>query len=150
MGLAVLITRLLRLDHAFWVVLGVLPVLSATGTSATRVFWQQQGGTTVGCLVGAFLLTIVGAHEMGYWLILPFIVFAATYASNAVGFMIGQAAFTVLAVVLFCILLPQATQVGMLRVEDIAIGGALSLGVGSLRRLGESRPLHCMRKAVQV
>jgi|GEM_PF-4182114 len=104
MGLAVLLTRLLKVEHAFWVVLGVLPVLSAKETSATRTFWQEQGGTLIGCLVGASLVTSIGAHQGWYWLTLPFIVFASAYAYSAVGFMAGQAAFTVFAVVLFCIL----------------------------------------------
>jgi Fusaric acid resistance protein-like len=140
MGLAVLLTRLLKVDHAFWVVLGVLPVLNAKGTSATRTFWQEQGGTLIGCLVGASLVASIGAHQGWYWLTLPFIVFASAYAYSAVGFMAGQAAFTVFAVVLFCILLPQRRHIGILRVEDIAIGGAVSLVVGSLRRLGKARP----------
>jgi uncharacterized membrane protein YccC len=139
MGLAVLLTRLLKVEHAFWVVLGVLPVLSAKETSATRTFWQEQGGTLIGCLVGASLVTSIGAHQGWYWLTLPFIVFASAYAYSAVGFMAGQAAFTVFAVVLFCILLPQQRHIGILRVEDIAIGGAVSLVVGSLRRLGKAR-----------
>jgi len=147
MGLAVLLTRLLKLDHAFWVVLGVLPVLSAKGTSATRTFWQQQVGTLIGCLVGSSLVAIIGAHQGWYWLTLPFIIFASTYAASAVGFMAGQAAFTVFVVVLFCILLPQQGHVGILRVEDIAVGGALSLVMGSLRRLGEGRHLDCLRRA---
>jgi len=135
MGLAVLLTRLLKVEHAFWVVLGVLPVLSVSGTSATRTFWLEQGGTVIGCLVGASLVAIIGANHRWYWLILPFIVFASIYAYSGVGFMAGQAAFTVFAVVLFCIL-PQQRHIEILRVEDIAIGGAVSLIVGSLRRLG--------------
>jgi hypothetical protein len=140
LGLAVLLTRLLKLDHAYWVVLGVLPVLSARGASATRTFWQEQAGTLIGFLVGAALVALIGANQTWYWLILPIVVFVSAYASSAVGFIAGQAAFTVFAVVLFGILLPQQRHVGLLRVEDIAIGGAVSLVVGSLRRLGEGRP----------
>jgi hypothetical protein len=54
--------------------------------------------------------------------------------------MAGQASFTVFAVSLFCILSPHQGNVGILRVEDIAFGGAVSLIVGSLRRLGEATP----------
>ncbi len=150
LGLAVLLTRLLKLDHAFWVVLGVLPVLSAKATSATRAFWQEQAGTLIGFLVGAALVALIGAHQAWYWLTLPIVVFVSAYASSAVGFIAGQAAFTVFAVVLFCILLPQQRHVGLLRVEDIAIGGAVSLVVGSLRRLGQGRPVDCLRRAVQI
>jgi hypothetical protein len=77
------------------------------------------------------------ANQAWYWLGLPFIVLASAYAYSAGGFVAGQAAFTVFAVFLFCILLPQQRHVGISRVEDIAIGGAVSLVVGSLRNLGE-------------
>jgi uncharacterized membrane protein YccC len=138
------------LDHAFWVVLGVLPVLSARGTSSTRRFLQEQAGTLIGFLMGAALVALIGAHPTWYWLTLPIVVFVSAYASSAVGFIAGQAAFAVFAVVLFCILLPQQRHVGLLRVEDIAIGGSVSLVVGSLRRLGEGRSLDCLRRAVRV
>jgi hypothetical protein len=61
----------------------------------------------------------------------------ARITSNAVGFMAGQAGFTLFAVVLFCILTPLQKQVGVLRVEDIALGGAIGLLVCSLQRLGD-------------
>jgi hypothetical protein len=139
MAFAVILTRLLKLDHAFWVFLGVLPVVCARGSSPTRTFWEQQVGTLAGCLIGAILVEIIGTREAWYWAILPLTVFASAYASSAIGFMAGQAAFTVFAVVLFCILLPHQGEVGILRVGDIAIGGAMSLVAVSLRRVGEIR-----------
>jgi hypothetical protein len=150
LGLAILLTRLLKLDHAFWVVLGVLPVLSAKATSATRTFWQEQAGTLIGFLVGAALVALIGTPQAWYWLTLPIVAFVSAYASSAIGFIAGQTAFTVFAVVLFCILLPQQRHVGLFRVEDIAIGSAVSLVVGSLRRLGQGRPLDCLQRAVQI
>lgn len=135
LGLAVLLTRLLKVEHAFWVVLGVLPLLSASGASAVRTFWREQAGTLIGFLVSAIVVAIIGPHRAWYWIILPFVVFASTYAASAVGLVAGQAAFTLFAVVLFCILLPQQTSAGLLRLEDIAIGGAVSLMVGALLRL---------------
>jgi hypothetical protein len=136
LALAVLLARLLKVDHAFWIVLGVLPVLSAQAGSAARKFWQEQAGTLIGFLVGALVVTAVGTQQTWYWLILPFVVFGSAYAAGAIGFVAGQAAFTVFVVVLFCILLPQQGQVGILRVEDIAMGGAVSLLVSLVRRLG--------------
>jgi hypothetical protein len=65
---------------------------------------------------------------------LPFVVFGSVYAASAVGVTAGQAAFTLFAVVLFCILLPQQRQAGLLRLEDILIGGAVSLALRSLLR----------------
>jgi hypothetical protein len=140
MGLAVLLTRLMKVEHAFWVVLGVLPVLNVTQTSAARTFWKEQAGTLIGFLIGAFLVAVIGAHQPWFWLILPVITFAAAYAASAIGFMSGQAGFTVFTVVLFCILLPQQNDVGIRRVGDIALGGAVSLVVSLVRRAGERRP----------
>jgi hypothetical protein len=137
MGFAVLITRLFKVEHAFWVVLGVLPVLSATSRSAARTFWQEQAGTLMGFSLSALLVAVIGADQAWYWLIMPFLVFAAAYAASTLGCLEGQAAFTLFAVVLYCILLPQDRHAGILRLEDIAIGGAVSLVVGSLLRSGE-------------
>jgi hypothetical protein len=95
------------------------------------------------------VVTIVGPHEAYYWLILPFLVFGSTYAATAVGLIAGQAAFTLFAVVLFCILLPQQTQTGLVRLEDIAIGGAVSLAVGALLRLGECGSVSRMWSGVK-
>ncbi|MBV9171548.1 MAG: FUSC family protein [Chloroflexi bacterium] len=139
LALAVLVTRLLRLDHQFWVVLGVVPVLSAKTTAAARTFWHEQAGTVTGFLVGAALVAVIGASQIWYWLVLPWVVFASAYASTAIGFVAGQAAFTVFAVVLFGILAPQQESVGFVRVEDIAIGGAISLAVAVVQQLGQRR-----------
>jgi Fusaric acid resistance protein-like len=138
MGLAVLVARLFSLDHAFWVVLGVVPVLAVPQTSAAQTFGRQQTGTLLGVLCGILLVSAVGSHQLGYWIILPFTVLVATYLSSAVGFMAGQAAFTVFAVVLFCILAPLQRHVGIVRIEDIAIGGAISLIVGSCQPFAQS------------
>jgi len=136
-GLAVLLTRLIRVEHAFWVVLGVLPVLNASH-GVGRGFFQEQAGAIVGFLISAVVVSIIGEHQLWYWLILPLVVFLSTYAASALGLMGGQIGFTVFAVVLFCILLPQQRPSGVLRLEDIAIGGAVSLVVGALLRLGQS------------
>jgi hypothetical protein len=87
----------------------------------------------IGFSISVAVVAIIGSHQMWYWLLLPFIVFGSAYAASALGLVAGQAAFTLFAVVLFCILLPRQ-QAGALRLEDIAIGGAVSLIVGLLRR----------------
>jgi hypothetical protein len=150
LGFAVLLTRLLKVEHAFWVVLGVLPVLSASGGSAVWTFWQEQAGTLIGFLASALMVAIIGPHWAWYWLILPFVVFGSTYAASAFGLMAGQAAFTLFAVALFCILLPQQSEAGLLRLEDIAIGGAVSLAVGALLRLGERGSASRVRRMVNA
>ncbi len=138
-SLVVLLTRVARVDHAFWVILGVLPVLN-TKIGAARTFWQQQAGTVLGYAIGALVVAIVGGQQVWYWLILPLCVFGSAYASTAVGLLAGQAAYTVFVVVMFCILIPQERASGIARLEDIAIGGAVSLAVASLLRLGNVTP----------
>jgi Fusaric acid resistance protein-like len=149
LGLAVLLTRLMKVEHAFWVVLGVLPVLNSSGGVA-RTFWQEQSATLAGFLMSALVVAVIGEHQAWYWLILPLVAFGSTYAASALGFMAGQAAFTVFAVVLFCILLPHQERSGLLRLEDIALGGAVSLAAGALIRLGERRSLDRPHSAVKV
>jgi uncharacterized membrane protein YccC len=137
MGLAVLIARLLGLHHAFWVVLGVVPILSMQNIPAACTFRHQQAGTLFGFLVGAVVVASIGAHQSWYWIALPCVVFVSVYSSSAVGFTAGQAGFAAFAVVLFCILTPLQREVGVVRIEDIFIGGAISLLVGSLGHIGQ-------------
>jgi hypothetical protein len=134
MGLAILLTRFLKVEHSFWVVLGVLPVLNVMQRSATRIFWKEQAGTLIGFMIGVSLVAVIGEHQLGYWLLLPVITFAAAYAASAVGFISGQAGFTIFAIILFCILSPQQKDVGIWRLEDIALGGAISLVVSFVGR----------------
>jgi uncharacterized membrane protein YccC len=150
LGLAVLLTRLLKVEHAFWVVLGMLPVLNAGQSSAARAFWQEQAGTLIGFLVSAAVVAIIGQHIAWYWLILPFVVFGSVYAAGGSSLIPGQAAFTVFAVVLFCILSPNQKQAGILRLEDIAIGGAVSLAVGALVRRGRGASADRLEDAAKA
>jgi hypothetical protein len=49
-----------------------------------------------------------------------------------VSFLAGQAAFTVVLFILFNILAPAGWQIGLVRLEDVALGGASSLVIGLL------------------
>jgi uncharacterized membrane protein YccC len=140
MGLAVLIAGVFKLEHGFWVVLGILPVLRASDTTKARTFLQEQGGTLAGFISSAVLVALVRSHREIYWIALPIIAFGAAYLSTAVGFVAGQAAFTLFVVVVLNILAPLGFRVGILRLEDIAIGGTISLILGvvypSRRKVG--------------
>jgi hypothetical protein len=131
-GLAVLIGGLFKVEHGFWIVLGILPVLRASDTAGARTFLQEQGGTLAGFIVSAALVFLAGSHREIYWITLPITVFVAAYASAAGGFVAGQAAFTLFIVVLLNVLAPLGFRAGMMRVEDIAIGGVISLVLGTV------------------
>ena len=132
LGLAVFVADLTEVQHAFWVALGALSVLRTsalnTGTSALRALL----GTLIGFLVGAALMWITGVNVPALWVLWPISVFLAGFAPSAIGFAAGQAAFTVAVVVLFNIIAPTGWTVGLVRIEDVAIGCAVGLVVGLL------------------
>jgi uncharacterized membrane protein YccC len=132
LALAVYIARQTGLQHGFWVVLGTLSVLRSNALATGRTILSALAGTAVGIVVGALLVIAIGTHEAVLWGVLPIAVLLAAYAPRAISFAAGQAGFTVVLFVLFNIIQPVGWSVGLVRVEDVAIGFAISLGVGLL------------------
>jgi uncharacterized membrane protein YccC len=66
------------------------------------------------------------------WLALPITVFLAAYAATTVGFVLGQAAFSVNLIIVFNLISPAGWQVGLVRIEDVAVGAAVSIVAGVL------------------
>ena len=132
LGLAVLIASLTGVQHAFWVVLGTLSVLRSSALSTGQNVLRGLLGTVVGFVVGAALVTLVGTNTTVLWLLLPPAVLFAGLAPAAISFAAGQAAFTLTLLILFNILAPEGWQIGLVRIEDVAIGSAVSLAVGLL------------------
>ncbi len=132
LALAVLVGRLSNLQDGFWIVLGTMSVLrsSAVSTSAT-VAWALLG-TLAGIVVGGLIVIAVGGDHGVLWAVLPLAVLLAAYAPQAISFAAGQAAFTLVVLVLFNLLQPSGWKVGLVRVEDVAIGAGVSLLVGVL------------------
>jgi uncharacterized membrane protein YccC len=64
--------------------------------------------------------------------VLPVAVLVAAYAPGTAPFVVGQAAFTVTVAILFNLLAPVGWKVGVVRIEDVAIGCAVSVAVGIL------------------
>jgi uncharacterized membrane protein YccC len=130
--IAVYVAQRASLQHAFWVVLGTLSVLrsNALGTGATIV--QAVAGTAAGIIAGGLVISAIGVDRGSLWALLPFAVFLAAYAPRAISFAAGQAGFTAALLVLFNIIQPTGWKVGLVRVEDVAIGFTISLLVGLL------------------
>jgi uncharacterized membrane protein YccC len=130
LSLAVLIGQLADVQHAFWIVLGTLSVLrsSALGTVASAL--QSLIGTTIGIVVGGALVFAIGSDEILFWIVFPPAMLLAAYAPRAISFAAGQAGFTVVILILFNLMEPTGWQVGLVRVEDVAIGLAISVVVG--------------------
>jgi hypothetical protein len=129
---AVYIAQRSGLQHSFWVVLGTLSVLRSNALSTGWSVVSALAGTAAGIVLGATLVIAIGTHEHVLWGVLPVAVLFAAYAPRAISFAAGQAAFTVVLFVLFNIIQPTGWTVGLVRIEDVAIGFAISLGVGLL------------------
>jgi uncharacterized membrane protein YccC len=129
---AVAVAKLTGVQHAFWVVLGTLSVLRTSATATGQTALRGLAGTVAGFAVGAALLVGIGTNPTALWIVFPLAVVIAAYTPGTAPFLVGQAAFTVTIVVLFNLLAPAGWQVGLLRVEDVAIGCAVSLVVGFL------------------
>ncbi len=128
---AVAIASLSGVQHGFWVALGTLSVLRTTAASTGSTALRALAGTAVGFAAGALLLLAIGTGPAALWTVLPIAVFVASYAPGTAPFAVGQAAFTVTIVVIFNLLAPAGWRVGLLRIEDVAIGCAVSLVVGA-------------------
>jgi uncharacterized membrane protein YccC len=130
--IAVYVAQRAGVQHAFWVVLGTLSVLRSNALATGSIILQAVIGTAAGIVVGVGLLLAIGSNEQVLWAVLPLAVLLAAYAPQAVSFAAGQAGFTVVVLILFNIIQPTGWTVGLIRVEDVAIGFAISLGVGLL------------------
>jgi uncharacterized membrane protein YccC len=132
LGLAVFVADLSGVQHSFWVVLATLSVLRSNALNIGQNALRGLGGTLVGFVIGAVLLAVIGTSATVLWVLLPFAILVAGFAPAAISFAAGQAAFTVTLVILFNIIAPAGWKVGLVRVEDIAIGCVVSLVVGLL------------------
>jgi uncharacterized membrane protein YccC len=132
LALAVLVADLTSVQHGFWVVFGALAVLRSNALSTGQNVLRGLVGTTVGFIVGGGLVALVGTNTTLLWVILPIAVLLGGLAPSAISFAAGQAAFTLTLLVLFNLLVPEGWRLGLIRVEDVAIGGIVSLAVGLL------------------
>jgi len=129
-GLAVFVADLVDAQNAFWVVLGTLSVLRSNAIGTEGSVFSAMLGTVAGIIVGGGVLFLIGDHHALLWVVLPIAVLFAAYATQAISFTAGQAGFSVLVMVLFNLIEPIGLEVGLVRVEDVALGCAVSLLVG--------------------
>ncbi len=132
LAVAVAVARMTGVPHAFWVALGTISVLrsNALGTGATAL--RAVAGTVLGFAIGTAIMLGVGAHTDALWFILPLAVLFAGAAPAVISFTAGQAGFTIMVIVLFNILVPAGWKVGLVRLEDVALGCVVSVVVGLL------------------
>ena len=144
LALAVFLARLTGQQQGFWIVLGALSVLrsNALSTGATAV--RALLGTVVGIVIGGAIIVGIGTNPTILWFLLPIAVFVAAFTPEVVSFVVGQAAFTVTVIILFNIIAPKGWRIGVLRIEDIALGCLASVDrrcavLAAWRRCGARR-----------
>ena len=132
LALAVAVIEVTNVQHGFWVVLGTLSVLrsNALGTGATAL--RAVGGTALGFIAGSVITIGVADHSALLWALLPLAVLVSGVAPSMISFVAGQAAFTLVVIILFNIIEPVGWRVGLTRFEDVAIGCGVSIVVGLL------------------
>ncbi len=132
LGLAVLVAKLTGVQHSFWVVFGTLAVLRSNALSTGQNVVRGMLGTAAGFIIGAALVALIGTNTTLLWVLLPLAVLLAGLAPATISFAAGQAAFTLTLLILFNILQPIGWRIGLVRIEDVALGSAVSLVVGLL------------------
>lgn len=132
LGLAVLIAEISGVQHSFWVVFGAMAVLRSNAVQTGQNALRAILGTAAGIVVGGALIYTMGSDTTVFWILLPFAVVFTGLAPAAVSFAAGQAGFTAALLILFNIIAPVGWSIGLVRIEDVAIGCAVSIGAGLL------------------
>jgi hypothetical protein len=132
LALAVLVADVSNVQHGFWVVFGALSVLRSNALATGQNTLRAVLGTSAGFVIGGALVYAIGTSTTVLWILLPFVVLFAGIAPAAISFTAGQAAFTMVLLILFNIIAPAGWTIGLIRVEDVAIGCAVSLFAGLL------------------
>jgi uncharacterized membrane protein YccC len=132
LALAVAITHLFPVQHGFWVVLAAMSVLRSSALSTGTKVLRAVVGTALGFIIGAVLIEFIGVEPAVLWAVLPIVAFLAAFVPDIWSFAAGQAAFTMLVLIVFNLIHPTGWQVGLIRIEDIAVGGAVGVLVSLL------------------
>ncbi len=132
LALAVAVTHLHLVEHGFWVVVGTMLVLSSSALSTRTKVVQAVVGTVLGIVLGGVLLGALGAQPVVLWLLVPITVFASTYLPRFVSFTAAQAAGALGLLVILNLTAPAGWRLGLLRIEDIAMGAAVGMGASLL------------------
>ncbi|MHA3024599.1 FUSC family protein [Mycobacterium sp. BMJ-28] len=132
LALAVGVTHLFPLQNGLWVVLGAMSVLRSSAlTTGTRVV-RAVTGTVIGFGLGAAFIALMGVDPLVMWLTLPVVAFGSAFVPEVASFIAGQAAFTMMVVIIFNLIHPIGWRVGLIRVEDVIIGALVGVVVSLL------------------
>ena len=98
---AAAVVSIADLSHGYWVILGVISVLRIDAAATGRQAARALTGTLVGVVIGFFVLLALNPYPAAVWLLAPIAAFMAAWSSRAIGFAVGQGAFSFFVLVLF-------------------------------------------------
>lgn len=132
LALAVAATIVFPLENGFWVVLGAMSVLRSSAlTTGTRVV-RAVTGTAIGFVLGVIVIELVGVDPVVMWTLLPVVAFGSAFVPEVASFIAGQAAFTMMVLIIFNLIAPTGWSVGLIRVEDVVVGAMVGVVVSLL------------------
>jgi Fusaric acid resistance protein-like len=132
LALAVAVTHLFPVEHGFWVVLGALSVLRSSALTTGTKMLRAVLGTGIGFVLGAALINAVGVDPAVLWMLMPVVVFGSAFVPEVASFTAGQAAFTMMVLIFFNLIVPTGWSVGLIRVEDVIVGALVGVVVSLL------------------
>ncbi|MGX9789056.1 FUSC family protein [Mycobacterium sp. MMS18-G62] len=132
LAVAVAVTHLFPVQHGFWVVLAAMSVLRSSAlTTGTRVL-RAVTGTVIGFVLGVVVIEVVGVDRAVMWMLLPVVAFGSAFVPEVASFIAGQAAFTMMVLINFNLIVPTGWRVGLIRVEDVLVGALVGVIVSVL------------------
>lgn len=132
LALAFVVTLVLPVQNALWVVLGALAVLRSSAATTRTSVVRAVTGTVLGFIAGAVVITLVGVNHAVLWALLPVVAFGSTYVMRVGSFTASQAMFTMQIIIVFNLIQPIGWQIGLTRIEDVVIGATVGLIVSVL------------------
>lgn len=131
--LAVAVVEFFHLEHGFWVVLGITAALKLSASESRKTALGAIVGTVAGFAIVAIMLLLIGGDTLPLMILLPFIVFLATWGpAGPLAFPMKQAGFTVLFIMLNSLANGLSLRLGTIRLQDVAIGLVICLIVSTL------------------
>ena len=132
LALAVAVTHVFPVEHGFWVVLGAMSVLRSSALTTGTKMLRAVLGTGIGFVLGAVLISVVGVDPAVLWILMPMVVFGSAFVPEIASFTAGQAAFTMMVLIFFNLIVPTGWSVGLIRVEDVVVGALVGVMVSLL------------------
>ena len=132
LALAVLVINLTDVQHAFWVVFGTLAVLRTNALATGQSVLRGLLGTAVGFAVGAGVVAVIGTDTTLLWAVLPLQSSSPASPRRRSRSRRARRGSRSVLLILFNIIAPDGWRIGIVRIEDVALGSAVSLVVGLL------------------